>query len=577
MKKTGAWLAVYALERIGVNFTFGIPGVHNTELYDELNQSEKITPYLVTHEQCATFMADAVSRTSNSIGCAVIVPAAGMTHALSGIGEAFLDGIPMLVISGGIRRDTGRAYQLHDLDQIKVVAGITKAAFLIDKHQDVVPTIYRAFEIATSGEPGPVFIELAGDVQMFAGEVSDLPDFHNQYTAPGPDPAKIEAAISLISSSRKPGLYLGWGARNATKEAIELAELLNIPVATTLQGLSVFPANHPLHAGMGFGPSAVPAARKAFANCDCLIAVGVRFAELATGSYGMEIPENLVHIDINPAVFNRNYPAKIAIEADASNALGALVAAFGKKSAPQVGGHQVVAEIQEEKKKFFNGWTEKENQERVTPGVFFRELRKSLAEDAFLVVDDGNHTFLAAELFPVFQSRHFISPTDFNCMGYSVPAAIGAKLANPENEVAAIVGDGAFLMTALEIVTAARNGLGLMYYVFHDGELAQISQFQQVPLNRKTCTSLGEINIEGIAIATGAKYLRMESDADIARVINEAKEAAAKGIPSIVDVNIDYSRKSEFTSGVVKVNFGRFPFSQKLRFLARAIKRHTFG
>ena len=577
MKKTGAWLTVYALERIGVNYTFGIPGVHNTELYDELNQSEKITPLLVTHEQCASFMADAVSRTSDSIGCAVIVPAAGMTHALSGIGEAYLDGIPMMVISGGIRRDTGRAYQLHDLDQIKVVSGITKGAFLIDQHKDVIPTIYRAYELATSGEPGPVFIELAGDVQMFAGEVADLPDYSPGYSVPKPDYDKLREAVALISSCRKPGLYLGWGARNATQHAIELAELLNIPVSTTLQGLSVFPASHPLHTGMGFGPSAVPAARKAFADCDCLIAVGVRFAELATGSYGMEIPENLIHIDINPAVFNRNYPARVAIESDASEALSALSAEFSKLPAPQVGPPTVAAEIKDAKKSFFSGWTARQNPSRVTPGIFFRELRQSLSDDAFLVVDDGNHTFLAAELFPVFQSRHFISPTDFNCMGYSVPAAIGVKLVNPDNEVAAIVGDGAFLMTALEIVTATRNGLGVMFFIFHDGELAQISQFQQVPLNRKTCTTLGEINVEGVAIATGAKYLRMENDSDVVRVIKEAKDTAARGIPSIIDVNIDYSRKSEFTNGVVKVNFGRFPFSQKLRFLARAIKRHTIG
>src|SRR5258708_27210727 len=129
MKKTGAWLAVYALEQIGVRYTFGIPGVHNTELYDELNKSERITPILVTHEQCASFMAEAIGRTSGIVACLAIVPAAGMTHAMSGIGEAFLDGVPMLVISGGIRRHSGRHYQLHEIDQQRILQGITKAAF----------------------------------------------------------------------------------------------------------------------------------------------------------------------------------------------------------------------------------------------------------------------------------------------------------------------------------------------------------------------------------------------------------------------------------------------------------------
>lgn len=575
MKKTGAWLAVYALEQIGVRYTFGIPGVHNTELYDELSQSEQITPILVTHEQCASFMADAISRTTDTIGCCVIVPAAGMTHAMSGIGEAYLDGIPLLVISGGIRRDSGRHYQLHDIDQMRVLDGITKAAFLVRGHDEVIPTVYKAYDIATSGEPGPVFIELSGDVQLFTGEVEELPEYRRTWTPPEPG-AGIDEAVALIASSRKPGLYLGWGARDATGSAIELAGLLGSPVATTLQGLSVFPADHPLHAGMGFGPSAVPAARKAFEGCDCLIAVGARFAELATGSYGMPIPENLIHIDINPEVFNKNYPAKVAIESDAANALSALIESLRGSGFAQRDSSELEALIKKEKTEFMRSWTERENHERVTPGIFFRELRSRLADDAYVVVDDGNHTFLTAELFPVRESKHLISPTDFNCMGYCVPATIGVKLTHPDKQVVAIVGDGAFLMTGLEIVTASRLGLGAVFCVFNDGELAQISQFQQIPLNRKTCTVLGEVNLEGVAMATGAAYLKMNDDRDAAKVIDEALEIAAEGRPVIMDVKIDYSRKSEFTQGVVKVNLGRFPFSQKLRFIGRAISRRIW-
>jgi acetolactate synthase I/II/III large subunit len=577
MKKTGAWLAVYALEQVGVKYTFGIPGVHNTELYDELGKSRLITPILVTHEQCGAFMAEAIGRTSDTIGCLAIVPAAGMTHAMSGIGEAYLDGTPLLVISGGIRRDTGRHYQLHDVDQQRILAGITKAAFLVDKHEDVVPTIYKAYEIATSGEPGPTFVELSGNVQLFPGEVGDLPVFKRSWQPPPPDPQKIKTAASLIESARKPGLYLGWGAREATESTIRLAELIGAPVSTTLQGLSVFPANHPLHAGMGFGESAVPAARKAFERCDCLIAVGVRFAELATGSYGMRIPENLVHVDINPAVFNKNYPARVALEADAGQAIDALLAELSARHFEPRDSTAARQLIKSEKESFFASWTRKTNNKRVGPGVFFRELRARLDDDAYIVVDDGNHTFLTAELFPVHRSKHFISPTDFNCMGYCVPGAIGVKLTHPDKQVAAIVGDGAFLMTSLEIVTASRLGLGVIFFVFNDGELAQISQLQEVPLNRKTCTVIGDVKIEGIATATGAAYLRMENDLRAAKVIEEALKLSAGGRPVVVDVRIDYSRKSEFTKGIVKVNLGRFPFDQKLRFIGRAVKRHILG
>ncbi|HLG14098.1 MAG TPA: thiamine pyrophosphate-binding protein [Blastocatellia bacterium] len=577
MKKTGAWLAVYALEQIGVKYTFGIPGVHNTELYDELNKSDQITPILVTHEGCGAFMADAISRTSDTIGCLAIVPAAGMTHAMSGIGEAYLDGIPMLVISGGIRRDSGKRYQLHEIDQQRILAGITKAAFLVERHEDVIPTIYRAYEIATSGEPGPVFVELSGDVQLFSADVKELPKYQRGWKPPAVDGEKVRAAVDLIKSAKRPGIYLGWGARDATKHTIELAEIVGAPVATTLQGLSVFPASHPLHVGMGFGASAVPAARKAFEGCDCLIAVGVRFSELATGSYGMPIPDNLIHIDINPEVFNKNYPAKITLEADAADALHALLDELKRSDIPPRDSAGLQQAIKSEKAVFIRSWTDRPIDKLVTPGIFFRELRRRLDDDAYVVVDDGNHTFLTAELFPVYRSKHFISPTDFNCMGYCVPAAIGVKLTHPDKQVVGIVGDGALLMTGLEIITASRLGLGAVFCVFNDGELAQISQLQEVPLNRKTCTVLGNLEVNGIAMATGAAYLAMENDRAAGTILDEALRISAAGRPVIVDVKIDYTRKSEFTRGIVKVNLGRFPFNQKLRFIGRAIKRHILG
>jgi len=577
MKRSGAGLVAHALEQIGVRWTFGIPGVHNTEIYDALGHSDRIEPLLVTHEQCGAFMADAISRTSDSIGCCVIVPAAGLTHAMSGIGEAYLDGIPMIVISGGIRRDSGRAFQLHELDQKKVCEGITKGAFLVERHDQVVPTIYAAYELATSGEPGPVFVEISGDVQMFVGDVEEIPPFVRTYS-PKAVPSGVLADIaSLLTGSKKVGIYVGWGARDATKPLVELAELLGAPVATTMQGISVFPHDHPLHAGFGFGNSAVPAAQHAFEGVDALLAIGCRFAELATGSYGMSIPEKLVHVDINPNVFDKNYKSSIAVESDARIFAEALVGTLRRAghNAPETA--SLKNGIARDKAAWVRDWTDSPSETKVSPGIFFRELRSKLRRDAFVVLDDGNHTFLAAEHFPVYESKHLISPTDFNCMGYCVPATIATKLANPESQVCAIVGDGAFMMTCMEILTASMNELGAVFFVFHDGELAQISQFQYIPLKYKTCTVLPDIRFEGVATATGAAYIRMEKDADVSRTIDEALAIAAKGGPVIVDVNIDYSRRSAFTTGVVKTNLGRFPMMQQLRMVGRAIKRHTVG
>ena len=578
MKKTGSFLVVYALEQIGVKHTFGIPGVHNTEIYDELNNSEKIEPILVTHEGGASFMADGVSRSSDTIGTLVIVPAAGMTHAMSGIGEAFLDGIPMLIISGGTRRDSGKSYQLHQLDQGKILQGIVKKYFLIEKHRDIIPTIYEAYQIAISGEPGPVFIEVPVELQLFRGEVDELPEFKNAIINKTIEQEKIGQAVDLLLSAKNPGIFLGWGARDATEESIKLANKIVAPVATTLQGLSVFPANHPFHTGVGFGPASVPASQKAFKKCDCLLAVGTRFGELATGSFGAKVPENLIHIDINPEVFDKNYPSKVAIEGDAKNVLEHLLVEIKtRKYVSERNKSDLEELIGREKIKYYAEWKKEKRMDIVSPGYFFEELRKQLPEDALVLTDDGKHTFLTAELFPVYKSKHFISPTDFNCMGYCVPASIGAKIANPDKTVVSIVGDGAFMMTCMELVTATTQKAGIMVFVFNDGELGQISQFQKIPLNRKTCTTVGKIRIEGVATATGAAYFHLQNDHEIKKIIEEAKTISETGQPVIIDVNIDYSKKTYLTKGVVKTNLSRFPLKEKIRFLGRALKRHVIG
>ena len=202
-------------------------------------------------------------------------------------------------------------------------------------------------------------------------------------------------------------------------------------------------------------------------------------------------------------------------------------------------------------------------------------LRQRLAENSYLVADDGNHTFLVAELFAATRSRRVISPSDFNCMGYCVPAAIGVKLTHPEQEVVGIVGDGAFLMTGTEILTATEHKLGIVYYVFHDGELSQISQAQALPYNRKACTVLPQVQIRGIADAVGAAYFEMANDAAIDRVIEEAHAREPDRKPVIVDVRIDYSKATRFTKGIIRTNFGRLSLADKARAMGRAAWRHT--
>lgn len=573
MKKTGAQLVRHALEQLGIRHTFGIPGVHNTEIYDQLSQSTVVQPVRVTHECGGAFMADAISRTTDSVGTLLIVPAAGAAMASPGIGEAFMAGIPMIVISGGVRDDHGFRYQLHEMDQLALVQPITKARWRVTSHQEIVPTLYEAWRVATRGEPGPVFVEIPVNLQMFPGEVDGLLLFEPDAVVAAVDEVAVAKAVAQLAQAQRPGIFLGWGAAGATEDAVALADALGAPVATTLQGLSVFPADHRLHAGMGIGPAAVPAAEHAFADCDVLLAVGTRFGEIATGSFGLKPTWSLVHVDINPQVFHANYPASVAIEGDAAQVLCALRQALPAVPAAQARGLAVAQRIARDKADYLAQWFSHDSGSRVNPARFFQALRARLPDNGCLVTDDGNHTFLVAELFGAMRRGQVISPTDFNCMGYGVPAAIGAKLGHPDRSVVAVVGDGAFLMTGLEILTASQLRLGVVFYVFNDGELSQISQAQSLPYNHKVCTVLPEVRIKGIADATGAGYCLMDNDANIVSAIERAHALAAQGIPVVVDVRIDYSKATRFTKGILRTNFDRMSLGHQARMVARAAWR----
>ena len=578
MHRTAASLARHALEQLGIRHTFGIPGVHNTELYDQVAASGSITPVLVAHECGGAFMADAVSRTGAGTGVLLIVPAAGVTHAASGIGEAFLDGIPMLVIAGGIRRDLGRAYQLHDMDQQALLAPITKGRWRVDRHADVVPVIYEAFRVATEGEPGPVFVEIPVNLQLVPGDAGEIPGF-SRSAAPvhRATAAGLARAAGLLHAAGRPGIFCGWGAVDATRELQSLAETLGAPVATTLQGLSAFPANHPLHAGFALGPAAVPASENSFRDCDCLLAVGTRFAEIPTGSYGYRPPANLIHVDINPRVFGANYAAAVALEGDARAVLKELCESLGAVPAGPARAKQVAARIAADKRSYRDEWLSHDPKGRVHPLRFFDALRQRLPDDGIVVADDGNHTFLVAELMPIHSPRSYFSPSDFNSMGYCIPAVIGAKLARPDRAVVGIVGDGAVRMTGLEMATAVAQKAGVVWFVFNDGELAQIAQAQDTPYNRKTCTVLPELDLEGLARANRVGFRLMRNDGDIDRVMGDALAAAGQGEPVLVDVRIDYSKRTRFTEGVIRTNLKRFGIADQARLVGRALWRRVTG
>ena len=384
MSRTAASLLREALENVGVRHTFGIPGVHNTEIYDELAKSRSITPVLVTHEGGGAFMADAVSRSGTSLGTLVIVPAAGVTHAASGIAEAFLDGIPMLVIAGGIRRDTDRRYQLHDVDQHAMLKPITKGTWLVERHADVIPTIYEAVRVATSGEPGPVFVEIPVDLQLMTGDPGPA------HAHPGPVRHPPPAAAADVDAPRS-----CWPPRSrracssAGAPSMRRREWPRSPSAwarPSHDAAGPERVSRQSPAARRLLPRARGGARRSRTRCataTALLAVGTRFAEIATGSFGYEPPANLVHVDINPARVLGELPGEGGARGRrASRCSAASSRRIGRGAGGGARRAAVAARIAARQGGLSREWLAHDAQGGVNPRAFFQALRRQLADDA---------------------------------------------------------------------------------------------------------------------------------------------------------------------------------------------------
>lgn len=572
MKLTGGEIVVRALEDEGIAHTFGIPGTHNIELYDALGPS-KVTPVLITDEQSAGFMADGYWRASGRLGCLNLVPGAGFTHALSGVAEAFMDGVPMLVLGCGIRQDVRMAYQLHDIDQLAIAAPITKGTFRPMTGEELYPTIRRACALARAGTPGPVMVEVPINLYLTRHDVD--PAAFAPPAAVHP-PAAVDVEISkvagwLTAEGAKPLLYVGLGAAGA--DLVALAERLEAPVATTIQGKGVFPESHPLFLWNGFGNAAPPAHREIAAACNRVLAIGCRFGEVGTAGYGISLPGPLCHVDINPEVLGRNFPAEIAITAEARGFVAALLGRVSRV----VRRENVRGAIAAAHAGVRKAWEEGRSREGVSPALLLQKLQAQFGPETVYTTDSGNGTFLAMETLRLDRPGQFLAPVDYSCMGYAVPAAIGAKLARPEAPVVALAGDGAFLMTGLEGLTAVQRRLPVLIVLLRDRELAQIAQFQGTAFNRTVASELPDYDAKGFARGMGMDYIPLGDDTAIDGVLITAAAILAEGRPVLVDAAVDYSLKTWFTRGVVKTMLSRLPWKDRVRFVGRALARRVTG
>ena len=507
-RMSGAEVVVRALEDERVPFAFGIPGAQNLALYDVLATSSMVRPILVTDEQCASFMADGAWRASGRLCCVNLVPGAGLTHALSGIAEAFMDGIPMLVLSSAVRSDLGKAFQLHDIDQLALACPITKAQFHVSHAADLYDTVRRACHLSRTAPAGPVMVEVPANLLTFHHE-QHIGDWHAPAATPHqPSPEGLAEAIRMISASRRPLLYLGIGAAGAGRSLASLAEKLEAPICTTIQGKGIVPESHPLFLWCGFGPTAPPFVRAIADDCDLTIAIGCRFGEVATGSYGLKPPGALIHVDIDSCVFGKNYPATLAIEADAA----ALVSALRERLTERAIDTDMRAAILAGHEGVRAEWMKASDDGPVSPPQLLSALQKSFGEKAIFVADSGNGLFEAMESLRLEHPRSFLAPVDFSCMGYAVPAAIGAALAAPDRPVVALEGDGALLMTGLELVTASQLEVPVVVVVLRDRHLAQITQFQKTAFVRTPSSTLADFNLKTLCDAIRVTHFPLNSD-----------------------------------------------------------------
>ncbi len=564
MNKSGAWLTQYALEQLCISHTFGIPGVENAEIYDQLNQSQQITPILVNHEMNAAFMADAVSRTrAGTVGTMLIVSGSGVTHAISGIGEAYLTGIPLLIIAG-VQSDNSEQSGYPTIDAKEILKPLTKAIFSIGKHQQIVETLYTAYRVATSDRPGPVFVEIPIDIQVLSADIEEPLPLFTEGTDSDTETitdAEINAVAKKLLQAESPGIIVGWGAVDSQIEVIALAQQIGAPVCTTLAGVSSFPAQHPLHAGMIFGPAAVPSAEQAFKDCDCLLAIGTNLDEADTACGSAKPPENIIYITSGN------------IQQITTDLLYKL-----QEQQPSVTSRQALVEdIANYKALFKKEWLGHNSKDRVNPAVFFDKLHAAVSDDSIIITDDGMHTYLAAELMPINSPRSFISPSSFNAMGYCMPAVNAAKLVNPDKLVIGILGDGAMLMSGMEALTAVRENLGTIYCIFNDGKLSRINHSRRISDSQSTCTKLGNINWGAFADSIECGYIPIRHNNEIEVALRHALETAAHNQPVFLDISIDYSRQSNYAQGVEKTHAARFSGGHKLGMLGRALVRKLTG
>ena len=477
---TGSQIVVDALEREGVKEIFSFPGGAVLDLCDALAKSKQLKMILARHEQGAGHAADGYARSSGRPGVLLVTSGPGATNIVTALATACMDSVPIVALTGQVATAAIGNDAFQEADVVGITRPCTKHNYLVRSIEELGQTIKEAFYIATSGRPGPVVIDLPKDVQQATLSHYAYPETVNLRSykpVTEGNPKQIAQAARAIEQSRKPVLYCGGGATGsgAHKEILALAERCEIPVTTTLLGLGVFPETHPLSLKM-LGMHGTAYANHAVNECDCLIAVGARFDDRVTGKLATFAPNcrgSIIHIDIDPTTISKSIPASIPIVGDCRAVLKELLKEIKPCKHPEW-----IKEVQEWKERYPLGYDRAAK--TLKPQYVIEELYKFTRGDAIITTDVGQHQMWSAQFWTTTQPRAFISSGGLGTMGYGLPAAIGAQVANPGRLVVNIAGDGSIQMNAQEMSVAALNDLPVKVLILNNNYLGMVRQWQEL-------------------------------------------------------------------------------------------------
>jgi acetolactate synthase-1/2/3 large subunit len=538
-KKNGAQIVWESLLFEGVEVVFGLPGGAVLPIYDALAKYEyPIHHVLVTHEQGASHMADGYARATGRVGVCMATSGPGATNLITGLATANMDSSPVVAITGQVPTSLLGRDGFQEADVQGVSLPVTKHNYLVTDIRELPQVLKEAFYIARTGRPGPVLVDICKDVQQAEMEFEypervNLPGYNPTLTAA--DPEAIARAARLINEAERPLIVAGQGVSiaHAETELRQLAEKANIPVATSLLGIGTIPETHPLSIGMG-GMHGEAFTNYTLQECDVLVAIGARLDDRLTGAFSTFAPKaRIIHIDLDPSEVGKNLTIDTPVVGDALLTLRALLPLVEASENPAW-----LAQIAEWKSDTDQRDLLAQETDELVPPFIMRQLWHMTNEgDCTIVTDVGQHQMWEAQYFPHTKDRSLVTSGGLGTMGYSLPAAIGAQMGRPKEEVWVVAGDGGFQMTMAELSTVVAEGLPLKIAIINNGYLGMVRQWQDVFYDKRYAgTPLHNPDFVKIADAYGIEALSVNRKEDVEAAIRQAQGHPG---PFLIDFQVD--------------------------------------